>query len=70
LLRNIAVYQLFNAKRRNLPKDLEPYYCRWSKAGAQTFSWKSVTYIDQLTHSIITVVDVKNLSYKSLKDTH
>jgi len=29
-----------------------------------------VTFIDQLMHSIITVIDVKILSYKSLKDTH
>jgi len=29
-----------------------------------------VTFINQLMHSIITVVDVKILLYKSLKDTH
>ena len=29
-----------------------------------------VTFINQLMHSIITVIDVKILLYKSLKDTH
>jgi hypothetical protein len=30
----------------------------------------SVTYINQLMHSIITVIDVKISLYKSLEDTH
>ena len=30
----------------------------------------SVTFINQLMHSIITAVDVKILLYKSLKDSH
>jgi len=30
----------------------------------------SVTFINQLMHSNMTVVDVKILSYKSLKDTY
>ena len=30
----------------------------------------SVTFVKQLMHSIITVVDVKILLYKSLEDTH
>jgi len=30
----------------------------------------SVTFINQLMHSIITVIDVKILLYKSLKGTH
>jgi hypothetical protein len=30
----------------------------------------SVTFINQLMHSIVTVVDIQILLYKSLKDTH
>ena len=30
----------------------------------------SVTFINQLMHSIITVADAKILPYKSIKDTH
>jgi len=30
----------------------------------------SLTFINQLIHSVITVIDVKILLYKSLKDTH
>ena len=31
---------------------------------------KPLTFVKELMHSIVTVVDVKILSYKSLKDTH
>jgi ribosomal protein S1 len=39
-------------------------------AGFHRASLISVTFINQLMHSIITVIDVKILLYKSLKDTH
>ena len=39
-------------------------------SGFHRTSLLSVTFINQLMHSIITVVDVKILLYKSLKDTH
>jgi len=34
------------------------------------YAVESVTFINQLMHPIITVIDVKILLYKSLKDTH
>ena len=39
-------------------------------SGFHRASMISVTFINQLMHSIITVIDVKILLYKSLKDTH
>jgi hypothetical protein len=39
-------------------------------SGFHRASLLSVTFINQLMHSIITVVDVKILLHKSLKDTH
>ena len=39
-------------------------------SGFHHASLLSVTFINQLMHSIITVMDVKILLYKSLKDTH
>ena len=39
-------------------------------SGFHRASLLSVTFINQLMHSNITVVDVKILLYKSLKDTH
>ena len=39
-------------------------------AGFHRASLLSVTFINQLMHSIITVTDVKILLYKSLRDTH
>jgi len=39
-------------------------------SGFHRASLISVTFINQLMHTIITVIDVKILLYKSLKDTH
>jgi hypothetical protein len=39
-------------------------------SGFHCASMLSVTFIDQVMHSIITVMDVKILLYTSLKDTH
>jgi len=39
-------------------------------SGLHRVSLLSVTFINQLMHSIITVIDVKILLHKSLKDTH
>jgi len=39
-------------------------------SGFHRASLLSVTFINQILHSIITLVDVKTLLYKSLKDTH
>jgi hypothetical protein len=39
-------------------------------SGFQHASLLSVTFINQLMHSIITVIVVKILLYRSLKDTH
>ena len=41
-----------------------------SISGFHRASLLTVTFINQLMHSIITVVDVKILLYKSLKDTY
>jgi hypothetical protein len=39
-------------------------------SGFQRASLLSVTFINQLMHSILRVIDFKILLYKSLKDTH
>jgi len=39
-------------------------------SGFHRASLLSVTFINQLMHSIITVIEVKILLYKSLKDTY
>jgi hypothetical protein len=51
-------------------------YCALTISGGQSISGfhhaslLSVTFINQLMHSIITVVDVKSVLYRSIKDAH
>ena len=53
-LRNVAIYQLLNAERRNLPIDLESYYCQWRSAGGANIFLESTNHLK--------IIDAKRVS--------